>query len=327
MSPQSIIPPNLRDVSGLETPADQRGPCGFARLLTITLACTALGALSAGRVAASPGKEVCDIRSVELVWMDCHATGLLVSGACAPVDANTSDFFGAPRSGYFYFACAQDGCRSAAERIAQPVEALPEKCWDFYLATFHPQAAPLPSPEPVIDYPIDWVGCERIKSYAASASAVSTAALDYRQVPEACDGDHDAGSAADGDAGIVQDSGTAPDAAAPLTAAGTSAGTSGVFAAGSHSAPGGPSSASPAAGTSGHAVADAGSPSVAHAPLSGDGGCSLARRTRSGWGDPCYSIAAACCWLGLRRRTRRRRSRSRGSTSVKREPRATCLTL
>jgi hypothetical protein len=238
--------------------------------------------------------------------MDCRSTGLLVSGACAPVDANTSDFFGAPRSGYFYFACAQDGCRSAAERIAQAAEASPEKCWDFYLATFHPQAAPLPSPEPVIDYPIDWVGCERLKSYPASAPAVSTAALDYRQVPEVCNRDHDAGSAAD-DAGIVQDSGPAPDAAAPLTAAGTS----GVSAAGSPSAPDGPSSASPAAGTSGRALPDAGSPSVAHAPLSGDGGCSAARRTRSGWGDPCDSIAAACCWLGLRRGTRRRRSRAR----------------
>jgi hypothetical protein len=270
-----------------------------------------LSALSAGRAAASPGKEVCDVRSVEFVWTDCRATGLLVRGACAPVDVNASDDFGAPRSGYFYFACADDGCRSAAERIAQAAEAAPDRCWDFYQATFHPQTAPLPPPEPVIDYPIDWVDCDRLKNYPSSAAAVSTAALDYRQVPEACDRDHDAGSAADSDAGTVQASGSAPDAAAPLTAAGTSAGTSDVSLAGSHSAPRESASASPAAGTSGHVLADAGSPSVAYAPRSGEGGCSVARGRRSGRGDSLYLIAATCCWLGVRRfRTRLRPNKS-----------------
>jgi hypothetical protein len=283
------------------TPLNHRGNVTVSSLC---LACVALGALWAGRVAASPGKEVCDIRSVEIVWTDCRATGLLVRGACAPVDANTSDFFGAPRSGYFYFACAEDDCRSAAERIAQAAEAAPDRCWDFYLATFHPQAAPLPAAEPVIDYPIDWVGCERIKSYPSSGSAVSTAALDYRQVPQACVRDLDGGSASDSDAGMIQEPRPAPDAAAPLTAAGSSD----VSAAGSQSAPRGQSSASLTAGTSAHALADAGSPSVAHAPLSSDGGCSVARSTRSRRGALLGWIATACGWLGVRRRTRRPRA-------------------
>lgn len=179
-----------------------------------------LAVLSSGRAAASPGKEVCDLRAVELVWQECVPTGLVLRGVCAPVQIEASDNLGTPRPGYFYFACQGENCRSAAERIVQAAHDAPQTCWNFYVATFRSATAPLALPEPSIDYPINWAGCERLKNYEATPVS-SPSSLDHRKTPVGCDSDADAGIADGMDGGVLVDAAPATPVS-PLGAAGAS---------------------------------------------------------------------------------------------------------